>query len=270
MNIFSFKKKKYSKQKIFPPNSKINLFGLGLSINNKYNVFNIFVKSYGILEKTNSYIKILNLLEKNFFIGNLLFVRNKDINLLKEIQICSFRSSCNLKKKRRIKFKYILNKHIKDLLNWIEEINSPFFGFLTFKSVMNAEIGLIIEYNSVNSLGLFFSFPFNINLISIIKIQTSCGIFSLYNSNNNRASLFLNNQIFNKYQNFKQTRMLTKIKNFFQIFLINNNIKINFIGKLLIINNFTKRYSLFLYRSELEFFKKKFIGENLKHQKFVF
>ena len=64
---------------------KRNNMGLGSSIAKTINNNSIFINSYGVLKIINRYMNILIYIKK-YIIGDLIFIRNKEIYLIKEVK----------------------------------------------------------------------------------------------------------------------------------------------------------------------------------------
>nr|UXY88212.1 hypothetical protein Cry52Nrm2_p021 [Cryptomonas curvata] len=228
-----------------------NVIGLGLSGNKITDNISVFITSCGVLKIINKYIRIFNLIYKNeFFIGDLIFIRNKDINLSKDIKkIKAENTDYNEENIALENKKYIIDKANPQFLNWIQDFNSPLFGYLfsNFKQKPQTELILIVEKNFNTLFGLFFNSRYKLTTHKIIQIKTNANIFRLYTSKNcNKFLYFLNRDCF-----LKEIKILQRLRNIIQIFSIEHTM--NRIKKLPKIYNFSIRSSLFIYRPDIKF-----------------
>ena len=226
-----------------------NVLGMGLS-NNKiaYNI-SIFTTSRGVLQIINKYIRIFNLIYKNeFFIGDLIFIRNREINLSKNVkEIKAEHIGRREENIPLINKRYIIDKANPQYLNWIQDFNSPLFGYLFSNFKQKAQKELIVEKNFNSLFGLFFNSKYKITTHKIIQIQTNANTFRLYTSKNcNNFLHFLNRDYY-----LKSIKILQRLRNIIQIFSIEHTM--NRIKNLPNFYKFSIHSSLFIYRPDIKF-----------------
>jgi hypothetical protein len=225
------------------------VLGLGLSSNKITDSISIFITSRGVLQIINKYIRIFNLIYKNeFFIGDLIFIRNKDINLSKDIKKKKVEHTGEYKENIYLENKkYIIDKVNPQFLNWIQDFNSPLFGYLFSNFKQKPQKELIVEKNFNTLFGLFFNSNYKLTTHKIIQIKTNANIFRLYTSKNcNKFLYFINRDCY-----LKGIKILQRLRNIIQIFSIEHTI--NRFKKLPKIYNFSIRSSLFIYRPDIKF-----------------
>lgn len=225
-----------------------NVLGLGLSSNKITKNISVFITSRGVLQIINKYIRIFNLIYKNeFFIGDLIFIRNRDTNFLKDIKKIKAENIHERGKNILLENKkYIIDKVNSQFLNWIQDFNSPLFGYLFSNFKQKPQKELIVEKKFNTLFGLFFNSRYKLTTHKIIQIQTNANIFRLYSSKNcNKFLYFLNGECY-----LKGIKILQRLRNIIQIFSIEHTI--NKIKKLSKFYNFSIRSSLFIYRPDIK------------------
>jgi hypothetical protein len=223
-------------------------FGSSLCIQIIINNNNIFINSYGLLIFINKFISIWNLNSKNeYLLNNLLFIRNKELDIFKEIRI--EKNKCIQFKKK----KYIADKFHSYLLNWLEEFNFPLFGYLfsNFKQIQHKEF--IVETYSHYLFRLYFKSnnSFNVNFMS--EIKTNFAALRIYSTVKNERIILLYNCFKHKKYLSKNIRFLLRLKNVAEIYRFDHILKKN--KKMAKLYTFLKKYSLFLYRPDIKYKK---------------
>jgi hypothetical protein len=224
-----------------------NILGMGLSNNKNADSISIFITSRGILKILDKYIKIFNLIYKTeLFMGDLIFLRNRDINLSKDIK--KIKSENNIGRKKNLYLvnkRYIIDTTNPQFLNWIQDFNSPLIGYLFSKCKQKPQIELILEKKFNALFGLFFNSRFKVTTHKIIQIHTNVAVFRLYTSKNcNKFLYVLNRDLYSK-----SIKILQKLRNIIQIFSIEHTI--NRIKKLPKFYKFSTQFSLFIYRPDI-------------------
>nr|UXY87712.1 hypothetical protein CcurKRNrm2_p021 [Cryptomonas curvata] len=242
-----------------------NSLCLGLCTQRIINNKNIFVNSYGLLKFINKFTIIWNLNYRNdCLLGNLLFIRNKDIFDFKEIRNSK---SKNFEFKKKIKIfnfkkkRYLTDQIYSYLFNWIDEFNCPLFGFLfsNLKQINQNEI--IVEIHSNFLFALYFNTKNISKLNNIVEIETSFASFKIYNTIKNEKIIFLYDFLDCHESHQKNIRTLVMLKNVAEYFRFEKFSNRN--KKLPKIYKFIKKYSLFLYRPDIKCRKKRFFKKSI-------
>nr|UXY87222.1 hypothetical protein 1634Bnrm2_p022 [Cryptomonas sp.] len=230
------------------------ILGTGLASNKSTKYFSFFAIIMGILKNISNYNEIKkNVYDNRCFIGNLIFLRNRDSDVSNET------------KKTRYKEYYLKNKktiHINrrtiyrsenlgaELLNWIEEFNAPLFGFLI--SICKHKKELVVRKKINNQYGLIMN---NLKNLSnrLIKMRTNHGEFILINTDNKKTLLFsINFQNKNK-QAAKTFLLLARIRNMIKISsqMYFRDITRHFF----LVYYHVKKNTICIYRPEINFIK---------------